>query len=77
LDVRNGAATTKICRWPDGNPLAVELAAATATAPWMEWLAARADDQLSLLTRWSSNRATAAAYAARDARLELRPVVGT
>ncbi|MDB5434279.1 MAG: transcriptional regulator [Phenylobacterium sp.] len=49
-DTRIGAAAAKICRRLDGIPLAIELAAATAAALGVEWLASRVDDQLSLLT---------------------------
>ena len=45
-----GAAVTKICRALDGIPLAIELAAASATALGVEGLASRLDDRLSLLT---------------------------
>jgi predicted ATPase/DNA-binding winged helix-turn-helix (wHTH) protein len=44
------AATTKICRRLDGIPLAIELAASRAAALGVEVLAARIEDQLSLLT---------------------------
>ncbi len=43
-------AIAKICRRLDGIPLAIELAAATATMLGVEWLASRVDDQLNLLT---------------------------
>jgi predicted ATPase/DNA-binding winged helix-turn-helix (wHTH) protein len=49
-DMRMSAAAAKICRRLDGIPLAIELAAATAAALGVEWLASRVDDQLSLLT---------------------------
>ena len=49
-DSRMSIAAAKICRRLDGIPLAIELAAATAAALGVEWLASRVDDQLSLLT---------------------------
>jgi predicted ATPase len=44
------AATASICRHLDGIPLAVELAAARATALGVDGVAARLDDRFSLLT---------------------------
>jgi predicted ATPase/DNA-binding winged helix-turn-helix (wHTH) protein len=50
LDARVAPAAALICRRLDGIPLAIELAAACATALGVEGLAARIDDRLSLLT---------------------------
>ena len=50
LDARVAAAAALICRRLDGIPLAIELAAARATALGVEGLAARVNDRLSLLT---------------------------
>jgi predicted ATPase/DNA-binding NarL/FixJ family response regulator len=48
---RNAPAAARICRRLDGIPLAIELAAARASALSVEQIAARLDDQLRLLTR--------------------------
>jgi predicted ATPase len=50
LDAAIVAATASICRRLDGIPLAVELAAARATALGVDGVAARLDDRFSLLT---------------------------
>ena len=50
LDARVAVAAALICRRLDGIPLAIELAAARATALGVEGLAARVNDRLSLLT---------------------------
>jgi len=50
LDARVAAAAALICRRLDGIPLAIELAAARATALGVEGVAARINDRLSLLT---------------------------
>jgi predicted ATPase/DNA-binding winged helix-turn-helix (wHTH) protein len=50
LDAGVAAAAALICRRLDGIPLAIELAAARATALGVEGLAARVNDRLSLLT---------------------------
>ncbi|HZB90048.1 MAG TPA: winged helix-turn-helix domain-containing protein, partial [Stellaceae bacterium] len=49
-DRRSMTATAAICRRLDGIPLAIELAAARATALGMEELATRLDDRLGLLS---------------------------
>jgi len=50
LDARVAAATAGICRRLDGIPLAIELAAARATALGIDGLAAGLDDRFRLLT---------------------------
>src|SRR5262245_16127027 len=49
-DIRGAAAAGAICRWLDGIPLAIELAAARAAALGVEGLAARLDDRFDVLT---------------------------
>jgi predicted ATPase/DNA-binding SARP family transcriptional activator len=53
LTYDNAAAVAKICRWLDGIPLAIELAAARMKALRVEDIAERLHDSFQLLTRGS------------------------
>jgi predicted ATPase/DNA-binding winged helix-turn-helix (wHTH) protein len=75
LDGRIGASIAKICRYLDGNPLAIELAAARTAAFDVDGIVSRLDDGLGLLT---NGRRTAPARhrtlrAALDWSYELLP----
>ena len=66
-------AVAEICVRLDGIPLALELAAARVAVLPVEQIVRRLDQRFRLLTGGSRSDAAAAADAARDARLELRP----
>ncbi len=74
LTTGNARAVAEICARLDGLPLAIELAAARATAMSVEMIAAHLNDRFRLLTTGSQRPPHTPANLEGDAGLELGPV---